>query len=159
MCDHSGLAFGRVSGWPHWLARTKSPELTKAVLETSAYYDAVNFARKFKGKSLHGVGFIDTTCAPTTVYAAYNVHPEPKSMIASPLMGHGTDPLWLEARRVLEGQHEACPAGKLGETGRTFPRGTDWAYRFTNHLRNQGVSGSSKEPLHGQGKGENLRRG
>ncbi len=98
MCDHSGLAFGRVSGWPHWLARTKSPELTKAVLETSAYYDAVNFARKFKGKSLHGVGFIDTTCAPTTVYAAYNVHPEPKSMIASPLMGHGTDPLWLKAR-------------------------------------------------------------
>ena len=27
------------------------------VLEASAYYDAVNFARKFKGKSLHGVGF------------------------------------------------------------------------------------------------------
>ena len=25
------------------------------VLETSAYFDAVNFARKFKGKSLHSV--------------------------------------------------------------------------------------------------------
>jgi cephalosporin-C deacetylase-like acetyl esterase len=95
MCDHSGLAFGRVSGWPHWLQRAKDKD---KVLEVSAYYDAVNFARKFRGKSLHGVGFIDTVCAPTTVYAAFNVHPEPKTMIDSPLMGHGTDPRWTKAR-------------------------------------------------------------
>jgi cephalosporin-C deacetylase len=96
MCDHSGKAFGRISGWPHWLMRVPDDKAEK-VLEASAYYDAVNFARKFKGKSLHGVGFIDTTCAPTTVYAAFNVHPEPKTMIASPLMGHGTDPRWQKA--------------------------------------------------------------
>jgi cephalosporin-C deacetylase-like acetyl esterase len=97
MCDHSGMAHGRVSGWPHWLNRVGKDRAAK-VLETSAYYDAVNFARKFKGKSVHGVGFIDTVCAPTTVYAAYNVHPEPKTMIASPRMGHGTDPRWVKAR-------------------------------------------------------------
>jgi cephalosporin-C deacetylase len=95
MCDHSGMAFDRVSGWPHWLMRAKQKD---KVLETSAYFDAVNFARKFKGKSIHGVGFIDTVCAPTTVYAAFNVHPEPKVMINSPLMGHGTDPRWTKAR-------------------------------------------------------------
>jgi cephalosporin-C deacetylase len=99
MCDHSGKAFGRVSGWPHWLnLKGLSDDKAARVLETSAYYDAVNFARKFKGKSVHGVGFIDTTCAPTTVYAAFNVHPEPKTMIASPLLGHNTDPRWLKAR-------------------------------------------------------------
>ena len=98
MCDHSGKAFGRVSGWPHWLPRTKGKDLEKKVLETSAYFDAVNFARKYKGKSLHGVGFIDTVCAPTTVYAAFNVQPEPKTMINSPRMGHGTDPAWIKAR-------------------------------------------------------------
>jgi cephalosporin-C deacetylase-like acetyl esterase len=97
MCDHSGIKFDRVSGWPHWLTRSKGEKFDK-VLETSAYYDAVNFARKFKGKSVHGVGFIDTVCAPTTVYAAFNVHPEPKVMINSPLMGHGTDPAWAKAR-------------------------------------------------------------
>jgi cephalosporin-C deacetylase len=97
MCDHSGMAHGRVSGWPHWLNRTSRTNFAK-VLETSAYYDAVNFARKFKGKSLHGVGFLDTVCAPTTVYAAFNVHPEPKTMIDSPLMGHSTDPRWGRAR-------------------------------------------------------------
>jgi cephalosporin-C deacetylase len=99
MCDHSGRAHGRVSGWPHWLSRVGDDKAKfPKVLETSAYYDAVNFARKFKGKSLHGVGFIDTVCAPTTVYAAYNVHPEPKQIVNSPLMGHGTDPRWLAAR-------------------------------------------------------------
>lgn len=95
MCDHSGMAFDRVSGWPHWLTRAKDKD---KVLETSAYFDAVNFARKFKGKSVHGVGFIDTVCAPTTVYAAFNVHPEPKVMINSPLMGHATDTRWAKAR-------------------------------------------------------------
>lgn len=97
MCDHSGKTAGRVSGWPHWLDRSPEDKAAK-VAETAAYYDAVNFARKFKGKSLHGVGFIDTVCAPTTVYAAFNVHPEPKKMINSPLMGHGTDPVYLKAR-------------------------------------------------------------
>ena len=97
MCDHSGMAFDRVSGWPHWLNRVKAVQKDK-VLETSAYFDAVNFARKFKGKSVHGVGFIDTVCAPTTVYAAFNVHPEPKVMIDSPLMGHDTDSRWTKAR-------------------------------------------------------------
>jgi cephalosporin-C deacetylase-like acetyl esterase len=97
MCDHTGMAQGRVSGWPHWLGRVKGDKAAK-VLETSAYFDAVNFARKFKGKSVHGVGFIDTVCAPTTVYSAYNVHPEPKTIINSPLMGHGTDPKWIKAR-------------------------------------------------------------
>lgn len=98
MCDHSGVAHDRVSGWPHWAPRLKDKEAREKLLETAAYFDAVNFARKFKGKSLHGVGFIDTVCAPTTVYAAFNVHPEPKTMIASPLMGHGTDPRWIAAR-------------------------------------------------------------
>jgi cephalosporin-C deacetylase len=101
MCDHSGRAFDRISGWPHWLMEKMPADKFAKVLEASAYYDAVNFARKFKGKSLHGVGFIDTVCAPTTVYAAFNVHPEPKTMIASPLMGHNTDRRWLEARAAF----------------------------------------------------------
>ena len=68
------------------------------VEQTSQYFDAVNFARKFKGKSVHGVGFLDAVCPPSTVYAAFNQHPDPKIMIDSPKMGHGTDPAWLKAR-------------------------------------------------------------
>src|SRR5947209_4651006 len=36
MCDHSGKAHGRVSGWPHWLYRAKDKDKAKQVLETSA---------------------------------------------------------------------------------------------------------------------------
>jgi cephalosporin-C deacetylase-like acetyl esterase len=65
LCDHSGIAQDRISGWPQWLRRVKGDEATQ-VLETSAYFDAVNFARKFKGKSLLSVGFIDTACPTRT---------------------------------------------------------------------------------------------
>lgn len=97
LCDLNARSQGRIDGWPHWLA-VAPKELQEKVEATSQYYDAVNFARKFKGKSLHGVGFLDTVCPPSTVYAAFNVHPEPKTMIDSPTMGHATDPRWTKAR-------------------------------------------------------------
>lgn len=97
LCDHAGLAHDRISGWPQWLRRVKGDEAAK-VLDTSAYFDAVNFARKYKGKSLLSVGFIDTACPPTSVYAAFNALPEPKTMIAAPRLGHSTDPRYGPAR-------------------------------------------------------------
>jgi cephalosporin-C deacetylase len=97
LCDHAGIAHGRISGWPYWLNRVKGDQAAK-VLETSAYVDAVNFARKYRGKSLLGVGFLDTACPPTSAYAAFNVLPEPKTIIASPRMGHSVDPKFTEAR-------------------------------------------------------------
>jgi cephalosporin-C deacetylase len=97
LCDHAGIANDRISGWPQWLRRAKGEEAAK-VLETSAYVDAVNFAGKYKGKSLLSVGFIDTACPPTSVYSAFNVLPEPKTIIAAPRLGHATDPRYGPAR-------------------------------------------------------------
>jgi cephalosporin-C deacetylase len=97
MCDHTGFKIDRVSGWPQWAANV--PEAEKdAVAHASAYYDAVNFARRFDGPALLGVGFIDTVCPPTTVYAAYNALRGPKEMVRSPLMGHSTDPRFTARR-------------------------------------------------------------
>lgn len=100
LCDHTGLANGRSGGWPQWLNRAKA-DSRYLVMNTVPYFDAVNFARKFKGQSLVGVGYLDTACPPTTVYSVYNVLPEPKALIASPQMGHGTDPRWGPARIEL----------------------------------------------------------
>ena len=41
------------------------------------------------------VGFVDGTCAPTTVYAAYNNLRGPKVMDNFPAMGHSYGPGWL----------------------------------------------------------------
>jgi cephalosporin-C deacetylase-like acetyl esterase len=104
LCDHGGIANGRISGWPQWLRRVKGAEAAK-VLETSAYFDAVNFARKYKGKSLLSVGFIDTACPPTSVYSAFNVLPEPKAIIAAPRLGHASDPRYGPARDEFWKKH------------------------------------------------------
>ncbi|MGV3724387.1 MAG: acetylxylan esterase [Actinomycetota bacterium] len=106
MCDHTGYTIGRVSGWPQLGERGNAADLD-AVTRTSAYYDAVNFARKFKGPALLGVGFIDRTCPPTTVYAAYNSLSGPKEMVNSPTMGHAVDPRFTKRQEAFLKEHWA----------------------------------------------------
>ena len=54
----------------------------------SAYFDAVNFARKIECPTIVSVGFIDRTCCPSSVYSAYNVITAPKRLFTDPLAGH-----------------------------------------------------------------------
>jgi len=86
-CDHTGAAANRISGWPKIVPLVEGkpdPAITKA----SRYVDAVNFARRCKADAILSVGFIDRTCPPTSVYAAYNVLQGKKKMINAPKMGH-----------------------------------------------------------------------
>jgi cephalosporin-C deacetylase len=87
LCDHTGCMIDRASGWPR-LIPDKNPEIAKV----AAYFDAVNFARHAKCVSLVSTGFVDSTCPPTSVYAAFSVLPEPKRMFPTPWMGHAMDP-------------------------------------------------------------------
>ena len=76
MCDHGAIAIGRKPGWPGLfksLDREKDKTTWANVLKTSGYFDAINFARRIKAPIIMSVGFCDVTCAPTSVYAAYNV--------------------------------------------------------------------------------------
>jgi cephalosporin-C deacetylase len=94
MCDHTGIAIGRHSGWP-MLVRWKDGAPEPDVLEVSRYFDAVNFARRVTVPALIGTGFQDRVCASSSVYAAYNVLKGPKRMVIDPLTGHGGDkPNW-----------------------------------------------------------------
>ena len=76
---------------------------TKEKIETSKYYDVVNFARRVKVPGIYTWGFNDETCPPTSMYAAYNVIPGKKELLLALEMGHATVPeqtdrlnLWLE---------------------------------------------------------------
>ncbi len=62
-CDDTGKLAGRQPGWPNWLKDPAAPE-EKQALETSRYFDAVNFAARVKCPALVGLGLIDVT-APT----------------------------------------------------------------------------------------------
>ncbi|MEC5127877.1 acetylxylan esterase [Verrucomicrobiales bacterium BCK34] len=86
-CDHTGMMVNRISGWPKIVPIVDGKPDPK-VIEASRYIDAVNFARRCKAEAILSVGFIDRTCPPTSVYAAYNVLAGKKEMINEPKMGH-----------------------------------------------------------------------
>jgi cephalosporin-C deacetylase-like acetyl esterase len=63
-----------------------APEVVAAV----RYYDGVNFAARAKAPGFFTVGFVDTTCPPTSVYAAYNALPTAKGIFNDLPSGHTT---------------------------------------------------------------------
>ena len=60
----------------------------KQGLKTAPYFDNVNFARHIQIPMIMSIGFVDGTCKPTTVYAAYNAFQGPKQILDRPRMGH-----------------------------------------------------------------------
>lgn len=101
-CDHSGMKADRISGWPKLVALKSDGSPESASLEAARYVDAVNFAARYRGESVLSVGFVDRTCPPTSVYAAYNVLSGPKSMVVRPAMGHAApEDVKTEFRKAL----------------------------------------------------------
>lgn len=58
------------------------------VFTTLAYFDGLHFARRLKAESLWSVALMDEICPPSTVYAAYNAAPNPKTMAVYRYNGH-----------------------------------------------------------------------
>ncbi|EMI21834.1 cephalosporin-C deacetylase, partial [Rhodopirellula maiorica SM1] len=88
ICDHTGVAAGRVNGWPKLVPNSADGKPDAKVLEASRYVDAVNFASRCRAKAIMSVGFIDGVCPPSSCYAAYNALQGEKRMINEPHMGH-----------------------------------------------------------------------
>ncbi len=98
LCDHRGAEAGRKPGWPG-LSYVTDAEVRRQALAMFMYYDAVNFARRIPASVpvIVGVGFIDTTCCPSSVYAAYNVIRGPKRIYNAPGVGHAAGPEYTAA--------------------------------------------------------------
>jgi len=75
----------------------KDPTLRlREKVETSRYYDVVNFARRVRVPGYYSWGYNDETCPPTSMYSAYNVIPGKKSLLLALETGHGTVPQQVE---------------------------------------------------------------
>ena len=96
-CDHTGFKAGRVNGWPHFIATGETP--APNVVEAVRYYDAMNFITRSKADGIVTVGFIDTTCPPSSVYAAYNAISGKKQIHIDVAAGHTNTPKAVEAMR------------------------------------------------------------
>lgn len=107
MCDHTGFLANRISGWPKFVPtgeKTPSPAVVSAI----RYYDAVNFASLAKAPGYFTVGFIDTTCPPSSVYAAYNALRAPKDIFHDITAGHTNTPAATAAMRAAVKRHFAA---------------------------------------------------
>ena len=65
-------------------------------IRTMSYYDAALAAELIKVPTMIGVGFIDKTCPPISVYSAYNNLKGPKKIENFYTFGHGAPPDWRE---------------------------------------------------------------
>jgi cephalosporin-C deacetylase-like acetyl esterase len=93
LCDLTGELHGRAGGWPHFFGPVwKDFNNKKDKIETTKYYDVVNFARNLKVPGFYSWGYNDDVCPPTSMYAAYNVIQAPKSLYVFEETGHWTYP-------------------------------------------------------------------
>lgn len=88
LCDMTGYLYGRAGGWPHVF--NNPINATKEKVETSKYYDVINFAKQLSVPGFYAFGFNDESCPPTSVYAAYNCIKAPKTLLIAKEMGHGS---------------------------------------------------------------------
>lgn len=88
MCDLSGMVAERATGWPRNVPAGIGGKPDPDALNAMRYYDMMNFAPRIKVPVAMTVGFIDKTCPPTTVYAAYNNLGGEKTMYDDVAAGH-----------------------------------------------------------------------
>ena len=95
---------GRTGGYPHF-NRNPAGILTPRVIGTLQYYDVVNFCRQITCPVRMTWGYNDSTCPPTTSYAAWNVLTCPKEPFITPINEHWTSETmerqhmeWIKAR-------------------------------------------------------------
>jgi cephalosporin-C deacetylase-like acetyl esterase len=102
LCDLTGYLSNRAGGWPHMFRDLK---VVKEKIETTKYYDVVNFAKNVRVPGFYSWGFNDVTCPPTSTYSAYNSIIAPKELLIMQETGHWTYPEQIEkSKRWLLGK-------------------------------------------------------
>ena len=103
LSDMAGYLDNRAGGYPHF-NRLKGM-LTPEKVETMAYYDVVNFARRITSPVYLTWGYNDNVCPPTTSYIVWNLITAPKESLITPVNEHWTtnetnysQMLWLKSK-------------------------------------------------------------
>lgn len=89
LCDHTASLKGVACGWPHYFYWNKGKGQERQI-ETSRYYDGVNFARLITNdqQGWFSFGYCDDVVPPTTAWATYNTVKGPKTISPYPLTWH-----------------------------------------------------------------------
>ncbi|MDD4921965.1 MAG: acetylxylan esterase [Bacteroidales bacterium] len=72
-------------------------KITPDKLETTNYYDVVNFVPQIKVPGFYSFGYNDLICSPFSIFSAYNVVTAPKELFIVKETGHYTVPKQTQA--------------------------------------------------------------
>ncbi len=86
LADLTGDIYDRAGGWHRVFKDVKNR--TPEKIETTQYYDTVNFARRLKVPGIYTFGYNDETCPPTSMFAAFNTITAPKKLMLALETGH-----------------------------------------------------------------------
>ena len=105
LSDMAGYLDNHAGGYPHF--NRLNHMLTPEKVQTMAYFDVVNFARRITCPVYLTWGFNDNTCPPTTSYIVWNLITAPKESLITPVNEHWTSEqtnynqmLWLKKQLV-----------------------------------------------------------
>ena len=104
MCDLTGAIANRAAGWPYHLKTVEAGE-SHATLAEVRHFDSMNFAARTRVGALIVAEFVDLTCPPTTVYAAYSALRGLKEIINLVSTGHLLPPEVRTAMRDAVRRH------------------------------------------------------
>ena len=103
LADMAGYLDHRAGGYPHF--NRLNNMFTPEKVETMAYYDVVNFARRITCPVYLTWGYNDDVCPPTTSYIIWNLITAPKESLITPVNEHWTSNdtnysqmLWLKQK-------------------------------------------------------------
>ena len=103
LCDLTGYLHGRAGGWPHLFKNPSDVGIVKRQIQTSRYYDTVNFAKILKTTGFYFWGYNDRVCPPTSTFSAYNVISAPKQLKIMEECTHFAYPeLWFQAKEWMD---------------------------------------------------------
>ena len=95
LCDHLALQDNRQPGWPQLCVSLRD----KKVQEVAPYFDCATFASGIKVPTIVTVGYVDTTCSPSSVYSAFNNLKGEKVIFPMYRNGHAIS---QEARKAMQ---------------------------------------------------------
>lgn len=107
LSDHSGSFAKRQPGWPKFY--TNSAKADPKMVEATAYYDNVFFARRIKCETWLTAGLFDTTCSPAGIHVVFNnLAAKKKDLDIFPTGSHSGAPSsrkgYVRIRAVIDGK-------------------------------------------------------
>ena len=86
-CDTTAPLAGRAMSWPYWMKEVTA-ENRDAIIRTSTYFDALNFAPQVKCPALVGFGLLDKTATPQGISQLVDLLGGPVETVIMPDADH-----------------------------------------------------------------------